>query len=539
MARQSTLQKPHPQVATTLAEVLPVAAQQWPDQECIVTESGAYTYRQLDRDVNALANGLLRLGVKRGDKVALLVPNSLEFIVCFFAVFRINAVLVPVNVKYKEEETRYLLDHSDAAALIIDQEFAGVFQPIRSSLTGLDQVIWVDRKNGGPASNTDADYGRLIRDSPDAAPEIPVHPDDESIIFYTSGTTGRPKGAICTHRNCLAAIDSWIAALRIDRNSRSLMVTPFFHNAFNAFVASLFRVGGSTVIVESFQVKTLLSEISRARPTLLFATPSVYISMLNAPQLSRYDLSSLTTIIYGAAPMPVEIIKALRPFFYNASLYNAYAQSETCPAISYLEPQYALSKAGSVGRAVRSVDIAVLDQDDRPLPLETVGEICVRGENIMKGYYKQPEATQKKIIGGWLHTGDLGYLDEEGFLYLVDRKDDLIITAGENVYPKEIEEVLFAHPDILEAAVIGVSHRTKGSVAVAFIAPKEGRKILSTEVRRFCVARLADFKVPRYIRIVDSLPRNPSGKVLKPVLRKQWESESSERKIGPSGGKRS
>lgn len=534
MAEQGILQRLDPQVATTLAEMLPVAARQWPDQTCIVTEAADYTYRRLNSDADALANGLIRLGIKRGDRVALLVPNSLEFVVCFFAVLKVNAVLVPVNVKYKGEEMRYLLEHSDSAALIIDTEFGEVFQTIQSTLTGLEQVIWVDRQRdrqgAGPfekSSQTEVDYAELIRESPATAPDVVVHPDDESVIFYTSGTTGRPKGAVCTHRNCLAAIDSWVAALGMNSHSRSLMVTPFFHNAFNAFVATLFRVGGSTIIVESFQVKTLLSEITRCRPTLLFATPSVYISMLNVPQISRYDLSSLTTIIYGAAPMPVEVIKALRPVFSNASLYNAYAQSESCPAISYLEPQYAISKAGSVGRAVQSVSIAILDEQNQPLSPHTIGEICVQGENIMKGYYKQPEATEKKIIDGWLHTGDLGYLDEEGFLYLVDRKDDLIITAGENVYPKEIEEILFAHSEILEAAVIGVPDRTKGSVIVAFIVPKEGKTILPREIRRFCVERLADFKVPRHVRVIDALPRNPSGKVLKPLLRKRWESEHS------------
>jgi acyl-CoA synthetase (AMP-forming)/AMP-acid ligase II len=238
--------------------------------------------------------------------------------------------------------------------------------------------------------------------------------------------------------------------------------------------------------------------------------------------------------------MPVEVIKTLRQLFFNASLYNAYAQSESCPAISYLEPSFAIAKAGSVGRAVQSVQIAILDPQNQPLSPHLVGEICVRGENIMKGYHKQPEATQKKIIDGWLHTGDLGYLDEEGFLYLVDRTDDLIITGGENVYPKEIEEVLYTHGDILEAAVIGVPDRAKGSVVAAFIVPKDGKTILSGEIRRFCVARLAGFKVPRHVRILEVLPRNPSGKVLKPELRRRWELENTgsaeSSKRGEKGG---
>ena len=220
--------------------------------------------------------------------------------------------------------------------------------------------------------------------------------------------------------------------------------------------------------------------------------------------------------------MPVEVIKRLGQVFPEAALYNAYAQSETCPAISFLEPQYAISKAGSVGKGVRGVTIAILDEGHLMLPPMVVGEICCRGTHVMKGYYRQPEMTAKKIIDGWLHTGDMGYLDHDGFLFLVNRKDDLIITGGENVYPQEVEELLYTHPDVLDAAVIGIPHPVRGQVVAAFVVAKLGHCVEPIILRRFCAEHLATFKVPRHVRVVDALPRNSSGKVVRAVLLRWW-----------------
>ncbi|MFO0730652.1 MAG: AMP-binding protein [Nitrospiraceae bacterium] len=445
----------------------------------------------------------------------------------FFGVLKTGAVCVPVNVKYKAEELRYVVDHSDAAVLVLGEEFRDVLAPVKQELLGLERVIWVESMPPRPGMRTDFDhgedsrYGQLLGRHPRTEPGVVVRAEDEALMFYTSGTTGKPKGAVCTHRNCLAAIDGWIEALRIDSESRSLMVTPFFHNAFNAFVVTLFRAGGSSVLVESFQMKSLVAAIAACRPTLMFATPSIYITLLEGADPS--DLNSLTTLVYGAAPMPVEVIKRLSQVCPGAALYNAYAQSETCPAISFLEPHYALSKAGSVGKAVRGVEIAILDEDHRPLRPMTVGEICCRGAHVMKGYHRDPEKTVLKIVNGWLHTGDMGYLDDEGFLFLVSRKDDLIITGGENLYPQEVEEVLYAHPDIQDAAVVGVPHPVRGQVVAAFVVPKAGAPMEFVKIRRFCSERLASFKVPRHVQAVDSLPRNPSGKIVRAELLRRFE----------------
>lgn len=521
-----------PQVEiTTLADMISAHASVSPERVCLFVKDARVSYGELNRAINGLANGLRTLGVKPGDKVAVLITNRTEFVVCFFAVLKLGAVVVPVNVKYKSEEVRYILDHSDSAVLIAAAEFAEVVEPVRDAVLGLERVVWVESPGVGGVSSSpgvdgrsDVRYDVLLQSASDEEPGVSVHPHDDAVMFYTSGTTGKPKGALCTHRNCLAAIDGWVAALGMTADCRSLMVTPFFHNAFNAFVVAPFRAGGSTVILDSFQMKALMKAIVTARPTLMFATPSIYITLLEGACGASTDLQSLTTVVYGAAPMPVEVIKRLRDVCPGASLFNAYAQSETCPAISFLEPRYALSKAGSVGKAVSGVTIAIMDETNRTVAPMEVGEICCRGANIMSGYYGQPELTAAKIVDGWLHTGDMGYVDEDGFLFLVNRKDDLIITGGENVYPQEVEEVLFAHPAILDAAVIGIPHPVRGQVVGAFLVPKAGQSVDGVSVRRYCADRLASFKVPRYVQVVEMLPRNSSGKILRAELRRRWES---------------
>ncbi|MGB4066622.1 MAG: long-chain-fatty-acid--CoA ligase [Nitrospira sp.] len=509
-------------MVTTLSGILTASATVHPDRLCLVTRDSQYTYREINQAANAFAHGLLATGIKPGDKVAVLISNRVEFVVCFFGVLKTGAVCVPVNVKYKSEELRYVVDHSDAAVLVLSEEFRDVLGPVRETLIGLEWVIWVEASHVQCEGGQDVGriqelgYGQLLARHPRTEPSIKIRPDDDALMFYTSGTTGKPKGAVCTHRNCLAAIDGWVEALHISSESRSLMVTPFFHNAFNAFVVTLFRAGGSTVLVESFQMKSLLAAIISCRPTLLFATPSIYITLVEGANSA--DFESLRTLVYGAAPMPVEVIKRLRQVCPDAELYNAYAQSETCPAISFLEPQYALSKAGSVGKAVRGVTIAILDDTHQALPPMAIGEICCRGAHIMKGYHRQPDKTAEKIVDGWLHTGDMGYLDHDGFLFLVNRKDDLIITGGENLYPQEVEEVLYTHPDIQDAAVVGVPHPVRGQVVAAFVVFKLSTQAEPVKVRRFCSERLANFKVPRHIIAVESLPRNASGKVVRADL---------------------
>lgn len=498
-----------------------------PDRACLIQQEGELTYGQVVNQVNRLANALSALGVRKGEKVALLFSNVPAYVVGYLACASIGVVLVPVNVKFHGREILYVLESSDAVALLLEEDFLEPFEGMPRLPAQLRDVILCAPDSrlarGARLPHPSApwrwhDFDRLIREASPQEPAVPLEPDDPLGIFYTSGTTGTPKGVVLTHRRALAGIDGWVDGLTLSERSRSLVIAPFFHIAFNAFVCSMFRVGGSTVIFDSFQLKLLLREIERARPTFIFAIPSVFIMMVDYPQVREYDLSSLESIVYGAAPMPVEVIHRLHALF-GGNLYNAYGQTETSSAISRLLPEFAICKAGSVGTPLKGVEVTILDDDNQPVPPGTMGEICVRGPNIFREYYKMPEVTAKKLRGGWHHTEDLGFLDEEGFLYISDRKDDLIISNGEKVFPKEVEEVLFAHPGVLDAAVVGVPDRVKGQVVAAFVVTKAACELTSASLRRFCRERMASYKVPRYVQVVERIPRNPSGKTLRHTLR--------------------
>lgn len=522
-----TLERDTKSQIEVMSQVFRRVSDQHPDRVCLIHREEELTYDQVVTQVNRLANALLALGVRKGQKVALFFSNGPAYVVNYLACASIGAVLVPVNIKFQGPEILYVLENSDAAALLLAEDFLEPFERMPRLpaqlrdviLCGLDSRLALGASLPYPSAPWRwHDFDRLIREASPQEPAVAVEPDDTLGIFYTSGTTGAPKGVVLTHRQALAGIDAWADGLGLNERSRSLVVAPFFHIAFNAFVCSIFRVGGSTVILDAVQPRLLLKEIERARPTFVFAIPSVFILLADDPQVREYDLSSLEALVYGAAPMPVEVIHRLHDLF-GCNLYNAYGQTETSSAISRLLPEFAVSKAGSVGTPLKGVEVTILDDDDLPVPPGTMGEICVRGPNIFLEYYKMSEVTAKKRRGGWHHTGDLGFLDEEGFLYITDRKDDLIISGGEKLFPKEVEEVLFTHPDVLDAAAVGVPDRVKGEMVAAFVVPKVGRDPTSASVRRFCRERMASYKVPRYVHVVERIPRNPSGKTLRHVLR--------------------
>lgn len=511
-----------------LGAVFHRVSQQHRDRICLIHGEEKLTYGQVIEQINRLANGLTRLGVRKGEKVALLFSNVPDYIVSYLVCASIGAVLVPVNPKFRPGEILYVLNNCDAVALITLEEFIEPLAAMPSTPVGLRYVIlhglesYLARKAPLPHPSAGwqwQDFEQLIRDSSPVESSAVIEPDDPLGIFYTSGTTGTPKGVVLTNRMVVAGLDGWIDGLSLNEHSRSLLVAPFFHMVFNAFVLSVLCAGGSSVVLNSFQLKILLKEAERTRPTYTFAVPSVFIAMLNYPQLRDYDLSGLGTILYGAAPMPVEMIHRLQELFAGKQM-NVCGQTETSGAISRLLPEFALGKAGSIGTALKGVEVAIFDEKDQALPANTIGEICLRGPNVFKEYYKLPAVTAKKLRGGWHHTGDLGFLDDEGFIYISDRKDDLIITSGERVFPGEVEEVLFTHPDVVDAAVVGVPDPIRGEALAAFVVPKAGCEINSASVRQLLRERMTPYKVPRYVRVVERIPRNASGKTLRGQLRR-------------------
>ena len=510
-----------------LGQVFRRVSERHRDRICLIHGEEELTYEQVIDRVHRLADGLSTLGVRKGEKVALLFSNVPAYIVSYLACASMGAVLVPVNPKLRPGEILYVLNNCDAAALITLEEF---IEPLGSMpgaparlrcviLHGLDSHL----ARGAPLPHPSAgwqwqDFERLIRESSPRESSFLVEPHDPLGIFYTSGTTGTPKGVVLTNRMVVAGLEGWIDGLSLTEQSRSLLVAPFFHMVFNAFVLSVLCAGGSSVIVDSFQLKVLLKEAERTRPTFTFAVPSVFIAMSNYSQIRDYDLSALGAILYGAAPMPVEMIHRLHELF-GGNQMNVCGQTETSGAISRLLPEFALRKAGSIGTPLKGVEVAILDDNDQALPPNTIGEICLRGPNVFKEYYKLPEITAKKLRGGWHHTGDLGFLDDEGFIYISDRKDDLIITSGERVFPGEVEEVLFTYPDVLDAAVVGVPDSIRGEAVAAFVVPRAGCEITSASVRQFLRERMTPYKVPRYVQVIERIPRNASGKTLRGELR--------------------
>jgi len=510
------------------------------DRIAIIYKNESYTYSQVLKSANRLSNALLELGVKKGDKVSVLVHNVPEYAICYFAIANIGAVNVPVNVRFKSREIQYGIEQSDSVAMILTEQFLEEFEPIRPRIKQLKGSILIQRlQDDRRISYSDLQkmevdaqhetksvskkdyllYDRIIEKYSSKDPGVHVSPHDEHVFWYTSGTTGFPKAAILTHAASLFATKNFLASWGQTGQDRVLMVTPVFHNAYQAFGYGTHYLGGTLVLMESFTVRKVLEEIQRCRPTIFFGVPAIFTLLLDFPELEKFDISSIRKMIFGAAPMSLETIKKMQSTF-NCELYHVYGQSEYCPGISTLRNEDILRKPDSIGSALNN-EFAIMDEEDSILPARTPGEICCRGRGMMKGYYKKPEETANTLRDGWLHTNDMGYMDEEGFLYFLGRKDDMINRGGENIHPRDIEEVLYMFEKVRDAAVIGVPDSVMGEAVKAFVVLKEGAESSPGEIQNFCKENMADYKIPRYVEICPELPLNPSGKIIKTVLKEK------------------
>ena len=350
--------------------------------------------------------------------------------------------------------------------------------------------------------------------------EVKVAENTTTVIFYTSGTTGKPKGVMLSAANVRATAKLYVEALELNSADRMQIVAPLFHcAASHVFSIPIIYAGGTVVIEEGFSPEQTMDTLEQEKITVFFGVPAMYSILLNSPKMETLDLTNLRLFTYGAAPMPFELIRKIKALYPEVKVQNIYGQTENSPAATTLKDHYALEKVGSVGEPVPGTEVRVVDESGSPLPTGQVGEIAVKGPQLMKGYLKNEEATKQAIRDGWLYTGDLGRMDKDGLLYIVDRKKDMIIRGGENVYPVEVEEVLYEIPEILEAAVVGVPHEVYGEVPKAFVVLKEGKQLTEAEVLTSCSKSLAKFKLPAEVEFIDNLPRNASGKVLKTTLR--------------------
>ncbi len=490
-------------------------ARRHPDKWAVTCEGRTYTYGEFNREVNRLANGLMALGIEKGQKVALMMKNSDHFAVSFFAAAKLGAVLVPLNFRLTCAEIRYILDHSDSVSVICDEEYSKLVEEARTQVPTVQQVIVV----GTPTVPGHLAFQEVFSPS-DQEPDVVVHERDDLEILYTSGTTGRPKGALFDHHRIMQVGIKMMAVLGLNVRDRLLHLAPLFHSAqLNLLLLPGFFLGNSQVIHRDFHPIDTLKAIQEHKITLFFGVPTMYAFLLQVPGAERFDLSSVTRCAYGAAPMAPEIIRRSMQLFGTDQFYNLCGLTEGGPGGICLTPEAHQTKLGASGTSMFHTEARVVDDSGQDVPPGNIGELILRGETVMKEYYKNPQATAEAMRGGWLHTGDLAVIDDDGYITLVDRKKDMIISGGENVYSVEVEQILYAHPQVLEAAVIGLPHEVWGEVVTAVIVPKPGQVIDPEELQTFCRQFLAGYKIPRMVLFVEQLPRNASGKILKYKLR--------------------
>ena len=466
------------------------------------------TYSEFYEKARRIAAYFQQKGYRKDDIIALYALNSDTFLVCYFGIQLGGFTAMPVNTKLAAPEVQYIFSNSEAKALIYDVR-------IEEVINGASHKFQDILTMGGEDA-----IGRIMDNAALEFQPVPLNADDTAVVMYTSGTTGKPKGVMLTHANIKACAEIWSEAMEITGQDRMLISTPLFHcAAAHVFVVPVTHKGGSLVIEEAFSPDKTLKTLQSAEPTMFFGVPAMYSIILNLPDIQKMQLPALRLFCYGAAPMPYELVKKLKETFPNVGVQNCYGQTENAPAASSLKDHFALDKIGSVGEVLPQTEIQVVDEFGDPLPAGQVGEIVVKGPQVMKGYLRNEEATRQTIKNGWMYSGDLGKFDEDGLLYIVDRKKDMIIRGGENVYPVEVEEVLYQIPQLLEAAVVGVPHEVYGEVPKAYAVLKEGQSISEEEIKAYCATQLAKYKVPLEVEYLEELPRNASGKVLKHTLR--------------------
>ena len=501
-------------VATMLRE----SAAKNPDKPLCHVYDLTFTYAQVDEISGRVASALLATGLQRGDKVALQLPNLPQFLFTYFGLMKAGLVMVPLNPLLRAPEVQYHLEDSGAKVLITFEMFA------EEAVKGAQQVegvtTYVVNLPGNDARPEGTKHFDELYFAEDTREIVPTDGDDTAVLLYTSGTTGKPKGAELTHLNLYMNCTVAGELFEFRDDDIGVAVLPLFHVfGLSSVLNVTVRFGGTMVLVPRFELDPVVEAIEKHRCTIFSGVPTMYFGLLNMDLAGR-DLSSLRVGVSGGAAIPGEVIKAFEEKFPNCVILEGYGLSESTSTTTF-NVSAEQRKVLSIGKPIWGVQVEVVDEDDKPLPPgeEHVGEIVIRGHNIMKGYYNKPEATAEAFKNGWFHSGDLAYRDEDGYLFIVDRKKDLVIRGGYNVYPREIEEVLYEHPAVAEAAVIGKPDPKLGEEVLAFVALKPGAAADEDELIAYTKDKLAAYKYPREVRIVDELPKGPTGKILKKELR--------------------
>jgi acyl-CoA synthetase (AMP-forming)/AMP-acid ligase II len=498
------------------------------DREAFIYGENRITFSQFNARVNSLVHALHSMGLKKGDGIGIISWNCLECTEVVGAAMKGGFVVSPFNPRLNSDELRYIINYSEARAVFVGLEFVSTVNQLRPDLSGVDHYISVEGDGERMVS-----YEELLHKHPEDEPDVFVKEDDPFIIFYTSGTTGVPRGAVYTHRRKLEDTRTKALLVGIQPGDKHVMNMPLFHIGGWSYFWTFYYVGASNVIMtqRSYDVAATLKALQDEKATDIHIVPTHLVGMLSLADPSSYNLDSLKRIYYAASPMPLELLRKGMAKF-GSVFAQGYGQTESGPDITILakEAHSVLDKSleeqrilASCGQPCPGVQLKIVDENLDEVPPHSVGDIAVKSKSIMEGYWRMPEETARVIVDGWVYTGDMAYYDDQGFIYIVDRKKDMIISGGEKVFPREVEEVLYRHPAVLECAVIGVPDEKWVERVHALIVLKEGnRNALAEDMVAFCKKHLAGYKTPRSIEFVDVLPKNPQGKILKKELRNRY-----------------
>ena len=541
----------------TLQQLLDESVERYPDNTAI-TFPGAFndesmmSYKELDRASNKLANALVDMGIKKGDRVALLMPNCPQFVISYYAVLRAGGIVVATNPLYSAREMEFQFNDCGAETVIVLSLFYKTVMGIKDR-TSLKNVVvtnikeylpeqsrkafiaFVERQEGHyvrvPKVQNIYKFQDLLRRFSSKPTAVETSPDDVAMFQYTGGTTGLSKAAVATHRNVVANVymmRAWSMPIGLNQGQEVVMgVMPLFH-IYGMVTVLHFSVltGSAMVLLPRFETEKVLNAINRYKPAFFPGVPTMYVAINNFPEVKKYDLRSIKACVSGAAPLPVEVQQEFEKLT-GGKLVEGFGLSEA-PVVVTANPLVGLRKIGSIGVPVPDVEARIMDAEigDKEMPLGEVGELVISGPQVMKGYWNRPEETEMVLHNGWLYTGDLARMDEDGFFFIVDRKKDMIIAGGFNIYPRDIEEVLYEHPKVKEAVCYGVPDPYRGQTVKVAIVLKEGESVTEEEIIEFCRARLARYKIPKLIEFRDSLPKSLIGKVLRRVLMEEDEKKS-------------
>ena len=506
-------------MSLNLAHYLELTAKEKPDKTAVILDEFRLTYQELDAFAKRVANVLVEKGVRKGEKVALMIPNIPHFPMIYYGILYAGATVVPVNCLLRGQEIEYYLEDSEAKVFFVWKDYYKDGLEAFNNSESCRHLVTVSVPGDDEKPTEGEAFMPLIMNAEPEFDMVETMPDDTAVILYTSGTTGHPKGAELTHFNMFFnAYMSGEKVIKIEKDDVGLAVLPLFHSFGQTCVMNVMVLTGGTVtMAPKWDTEHVLEVIARDKVTVIAMVPTMYFHLLHYEGDKKVDLSSIRMATSGGAALPVEVLKAFEKKF-NVRILEGYGLSETSPVASFNVIERP-SKPGSIGVPIWGCEMRIMREDGTFADVDEVGEIVIRGHNVMKGYYDKPVATSEAIVDGWFHTGDLATKDDEGYFFIVDRKKDMIIRSGMNIYPREIEEVLYAHPAVTEACVIGVPDEIRGEVVKAFVALRKGDDLKTEELDKYCQTRLAKYKCPKQFEILDSLPKGPTGKILKKELR--------------------